>query len=177
MILGWAKLENAIIGDYTYISGTEIWWIISRFSNVEIGKFCSIAHNVEILTDDNHNTTHISTYPFKTIPVSPFFDENQKLQYKKVIIWNDVWIGSGVKIIGNVKIGDGAIIAAGAVVTKDVEPYSIVWWIPAKMIKKRFSDDCISYLQKLEWWNKDIEEIWKNLHFLQNWEWKIPWKK
>ena len=76
-----------------------------------------------------------------------------------IVIKNDVWIGSHVLLLEGITIGDGAIIAAGAVVTKDVPPYSIVGGVPAKIIKKRFDDDTIRQLLELDWWSKPIDEI------------------
>lgn len=102
------------------------------------------------------------------------FDESSK----KTIIGNDVWIGARAIILSGVKIGDGAIIAAGAVVTKDVEPYTIAGGVPAKPIRKRFTDEQIDALINLKWWDKDdmwmreyaamfshIEELIKGGHY------------
>ena len=72
-----------------------------------------------------------------------------------VVIGNDCWIGDGVSIIGGVKIGDGAVILAGAIVTKDIPPYAIVGGIPAQIIKYRYSEQDINFLLKFQWWNKD----------------------
>ncbi|MBU9735538.1 CatB-related O-acetyltransferase [Lachnospiraceae bacterium ASD5720] len=85
-----------------------------------------------------------------------------------VIIGNDVWIGDGAQIIGGHKIGDGAIVAAGAVVTKDVLPYSIVGGVPAKIIRFRFEKDDINYLMQLKWWDKDREWIEKHAAYFEN---------
>lgn len=80
----------------------------------------------------------------------------------KVVIGNDVWIGAYAKIVEGVRIGDGAVIAAGAVVTKDVPPYAIVGGVPAKIIKYRFEEKQIKQLLELKWWNKDI--AWLKTH-------------
>ena len=82
------------------------------------------------------------------------------------MIGNDVWIGQNVTIMPGVIIGDGAIIAANSTVVKSVEPYSIYGGNPAKFIKKRFSDEKIEFLLKLEWWNWSGEEIFDNLEIL-----------
>ena len=80
-------------------------------------------------------------------------------EIKKVSIGNDVWIGHNVIIVGNVTIGNGAVLAAGSVVTKDVPPYTIVGGVPAKEIKKRFSDSVIQEIEALKWWDKPEEEL------------------
>jgi len=85
-----------------------------------------------------------------------------------VFIGNDVWIGCDVTIIGGIKIGDGAIIAAGAVVTQDVEPYTIVGGVPAKPIRKRFSEEQIAFLQAFRWWDKDPKWLKENCADMQN---------
>lgn len=167
LICGWANINNCEIWEYSYISWSEAGWIQTRLLNVKIGKFCQIAHNVEII-NDSHFANRISTYPFFSSQNSPFQNNSNKTDklITETIIWNDVWICSNVKIIWNVKIWDGAIIAAGSIVVKDVEPYTIVWWVPTKVIKKRFSDDEIKKLLNLQWWNQDIEWIKKHLDFL-----------
>ena len=84
------------------------------------------------------------------------------------MIGNDVWIGYESLILAGVTVGDGAIIAARAVVTKDVPPYTIVGGVPAKPIRKRFDDDTIAALEKLRWWDWDEERIRENLSAIQN---------
>lgn len=178
MICWWAKLDFCEIGDYTYISWSEAGGISSRFKNVKIWKFCSIAHNVEVI-NNSHYTNHVSTYPFISSKNSPFYKCNINISDSietNTIIWNDVWIWAHVKIIWDIIIWDGAIIAAWSVVTKNIEPYTIVWWIPAKVIKKRFSDSFISYLLKLSWWDKEEKSIYSNLLFINSSEWWILWQ-
>lgn len=138
-----------------------------------IGKFCSIACGAKFLFNSaNHTQTSFSTYPF------PIFFEEWDLDIKNVatawdnkgdiIIGNDVWIGYEAVIMAGVTIGDGAIIGTRAVVTKDVPPYTIVGGVPAKPIRKRFSDETISFLLELKWWNWSIEKISQNIEAIKN---------
>ena len=136
-----------------------------------IGKFCSIACGAKFMMNSgNHTLKSLSTYTF---PI--FYEEwDETLKPKDawdnkgdIIIGNDVWIGYEAVIMSGVKIGDGAIIGTRAVVTKDVPPYTIVGGIPAKIIKKRFNDEVISCLLKLEWWDFTNEKIAKNISFIQ----------
>lgn len=148
--------KTKFIGDGTYICGdTCIDYCES------IGKYCSIARDVSIGVGE-HPTDWISTSPL-------FYNKNRRLvgetTYENsnvvggTIIGNDVWIGTKVVILKGVKIGNGAIIAAGAVVTKDVLPYSVVGGVPAKEIKKRFSDEIIEILESNNISNLEYREI------------------
>ena len=126
-----------------------------------IGKFCSIACGVKFLFNcANHTLKSLSTYTF------PLFYEDWDLE--KSDVGNDVWIGYEAVIMAGVHIGNGAIIAARAVVTKDVPPYTIVGGIPAKPIRKRFTDDTVQKLETLKWWNWSFEKIRQSLPYLTN---------
>ncbi|MDE5568740.1 MAG: CatB-related O-acetyltransferase, partial [Muribaculaceae bacterium] len=138
-----------------------------------IGKFCSIACGAKFIFNcANHTLKSFSTYTF------PLFFEEWDLPKSEVatawdnkgdiVIGNDVWIGYDAVIMAGVKIGDGAIIGARAVVTKDVEPYSIVGGVPAKEIRKRFAPDIIEKLQNLQWWNWSVERIKESIHDIQS---------
>lgn len=138
-----------------------------------IGKFCSIACGAKFLFNcANHTLKSLSTYTF------PLFYEEWGLDKTNVswawdnkgdiIIGNDVWIGYGAVIMAGVHIGDGAIIAACAVVTKDVPPYTIVGGIPAKEIRKRFDADIIERLLMLKWWECPVSKIKKNIPYIIN---------
>lgn len=169
---------NIIVGDYTYYDDFED---VGNFEkNVKyhfdfvgdkliIGKFCMIASDVTfIMNGGNHLTEATSAYPF-AIFGGAWQDAMQGKSYPTkgdTVIGNDVWIGHSATLMPGVKIGDGAIIATKAVVTKDVEPYTIVGGNPAKEIKKRFSEDIISKLLELQWWDWDIEKITQNVHKL-----------
>lgn len=135
--------------------------------NANIGKYCCIAQNVMTAYGSHPTKKWVSIHPafFSTAKQSGFtyvdkelYDEKQS----KIEIENDVWIGTGAMLLGGIKIGDGAVIAAGAVVTKDVKPYTIVGGVPAKEIRKRFDDEDIDFLLKLKWWDKS--EVWIKKH-------------
>ncbi|MCZ8197289.1 MAG: CatB-related O-acetyltransferase [Flavobacterium sp.] len=122
---------------------------------VIIGKYCQLGADIAIHAS-NHPTSFLTTY----INHNLFEGELKKnVQHNKIIIGNDVWIGHGAILLGNIKIGNGAIIAAGSVVTKDVENYSIVAGVPAKKIKMRFSESVISEIENLKWWDKPYSEL------------------
>ncbi len=125
--------------------------------NISIGKYCQIGADVAIHTT-NHPMNFMSTYINKNL----FNGElNTLKQTKNVSIGNDVWIGHNVIIVGEVKIGNGAILAAGSVITKDIAPYSIVAGVPAKPIKKRFSENIIQEIEALKWWDLSESELEK----------------
>jgi virginiamycin A acetyltransferase len=169
---------NIIVGDYTYYDDFED---VHNFEkNVRyhfdfvgdkliIGKFCMIASDVIfIMNGANHLTEAVTSYPFAI-----FGNGWQEAMKGKAyptkgdtIIGNDVWIGYRATIMAGVKVGDGAIIAANSVVTKDVEPYSIVGGNPAREIKKRFSDEQIKDLLEIKWWDWEVERITKNVQHL-----------
>lgn len=138
-----------------------------------IGKFCSIACGAKFLFNSaNHTFRSLSTYPF------PLFFEEWGLDKKKVtdswdnkgdiVIGNDVWIGYEAVVMAGVTIGDGAVIGARAVVTKDVLPYTIVGGIPARPIRKRFSEETISALLALKWWDWPKEKIAQKIEAIQS---------
>ncbi|KAA9013824.1 xenobiotic acyltransferase family protein [Niallia endozanthoxylica] len=152
------SIYNSKIGRYTYTGrNTHIW-------NAEIGAFNSISWNVGI-GGANHDyekvTTHAFLYSkdFEIIKEAPLYDRFQE----PCIIGNDVWIGCNAVICRDVIVGDGAVIAAGAVVTKNVEPYTIVAGVPARTLKKRFPDEIIQELQKCKWWKLGPDILSNNL--------------
>jgi virginiamycin A acetyltransferase len=154
------------IGKYTY--GLPKIFKIESNSQIQIGNFCSIANDVNIFLDGEHESKNISTYPFghfKKFKTKKKFITKSK---GKVTIGNDVWIGYRVTILSGVNIGDGAVIGACALVNKDVAPYTIVGGIPAKIIKKRFDDKTIKKLLKIKWWNWSDEKIQKNIETLHS---------
>ncbi len=170
--------HNAV-GNHTEISGSRlgIGSYITHNSSIrlaKIGRFCCVGENVKIGVGQHPSNTFVSTHPAfyslaKNIDVT--FAKEQKFQdhayldsEKKYVVevGNDVWIGSNALILDGIKIGDGAIVGAGAVVTKDVADYAIVGGVPAKLIRKRFSDEQIAFLKKMKWWEKDFNWIQNN---------------
>ena len=146
-------LDNAEMGFGSYINYN------TTLKNVVIGKFCCISWNVCLYGGSSHNYLAPSMYTaYHWKQIFGATSDTSSNDKAKATIGNDVWIGNGAIVINGVTIGDGAIIGAGAVVTKNVPPYSIVTGVPAKVIKKRFSDDVIDRLLKIQWWNwpKDI---------------------
>lgn len=167
-----------MVGDYTYYDDFEDVYNFEK--NVKyhfdfigdkliIGKFCMLASGVTfIMNGANHKMDGITAYPFNIFghgwrKVTPVLRD---LPFKDTVVENDVWIGTNATVMPGVRIGNGAIVAAHSVVTKDVAPYSIVGGNPAKEIRKRFSDEKINQLLEMAWWNWDIEKITENLHFL-----------
>ena len=183
-------LKNAItdssitVGDYTMYNDFvndprdfEKNNVLYRYpingDKLKVGKFCSIACGAKFLfTSANYTMHSISTYPF------PIFFEEWGLDVTNItsawdnkgdiVIGNDVWIGYEAIVLSGVTIGDGAIIGTRAVVTKDVPPYTIVGGIPAKPIRKRFSDEVISKLLELQWWNWPENRIKENIDVIQS---------
>ena len=175
---------NIIVGDYTIYNDFVHDPVMFEQNNVLynypinkdkliIGKFCSIACGVRFLFNSaNQTLSSLSTYTF------PLFYEEWDLKQQDVvnswdnkgdiIIGNDVWIGYEAVILSGVTVGDGAIIGTRAVVTKDVPPYTIVGGVPAKPIKKRFSEDTIVSLLKIKWWDWPKEKITNNLSAIQS---------
>ena len=120
---------------------------------ITIGKYCQFGADVA-LHATNHPISSMTTY----INNNLFQGELKGLKEEnEIVIGNDVWIGHGVIIVGNINIGNGAILAAGSVITKDVPPYTIVGGVPAKIIKKRFSNQIIQEIETLKWW--DLSEV------------------
>lgn len=169
---------NILIGEYTYYHDPEdaagfeknnVLYNWPEFGDrLIIGKFCSIACGARFLFNSaNHTLGSLANYTF------PLFFEEWELDRANVaaawdnkgdiVIGNDVWIGYEAVIMAGVRIGDGAVIAARAVVTRDVPPYTIVGGVPAKTIRPRFDDRTAARLLELQWWNWPVEKIRANL--------------
>lgn len=174
--------KGCVVGRYTY--GYEN--LLFRCPIAErIGRYCSINETARIW--DNHSLDTVSTHPFldnrlfctkedknkrdqliRQYGVHTHNSINELCEIRNnppIVIGNDVWIGANVVILPGVKIGDGAVLAAGAVVTKDVEPYAIVGGVPAKIIKYRYNKQIINSLLQIKWWDWSIEKIEENIEF------------
>lgn len=142
-----------VIGAYTY-GRPKVRFAVSG-SNLSIGRYCSIADGVEIMLGGNHRTEWVTTYPFPALP--RLWPESVGLDGSHVsrgdiVIGHDVWLGSQSLILSGVTIGHGAVVAARAVVTKDVPPYAIVAGNPARVVRYRMSEERIAALLRSEWW-------------------------
>ncbi len=158
---------DIVMGRYSYIRSPSVKIIASYKYKVSIGNFCSIASWVQIYSFNDHNYKKLTTYP----PVATWIILWDDIDlWADVNIWHDVWIGTNAIILPWVNIGTGAVIWAWSIVTKNIPPYAIVWWVPAKVIKYRFDEDIIKKLLLSEWWNWDIEKIRANynLEFIKN---------
>lgn len=128
-------------------------------STLKVGKFCSIAEEVKIFLGGNHRSDWVTTFPFSALWPSATHITGHPATRGDVVIGHDVWIGYGATILSGVTIGNGAVIGAFSVVAKDVPPYSVVVGNPAKVVKKRFTEDKIEILQELRWWDWDNEKL------------------
>lgn len=147
--------ELVNVGNYTY---GPIKFLSITGNKLIIGNYCSIASGVTFLAGLDHPTKFISTYPF----ISRFASGKDAISKGDILIDDDVWIGYGATILSGVHIHQGAVIAAGAVVTKDVPPYAVVGGVPAEIIKYRFSPDIIKKLLKIEYSKLEPKDIIKN---------------
>lgn len=176
--------ENITVGDYTmyndfvndpvqFEKNNVLYHYPINNDKLIIGKFCSIGCGAKFLFNSaNHTMKSLSSYPF------PLFFDEWGLDIKDVaqswdnkgdiIIGNDVWIGYEAVIMAGVTIGDGAVVATRSVVTKDVEPYTIVGGVPAKPIKKRFDDETVNSLVEIKWWDWDKEKIRENIEAIKS---------
>ncbi len=159
------RIGNSYLGRGTYIATGSV------IMGAKIGKFCSVGGNVRTGLGRHPSQVFVSTSPSFFSPnlqngisfvKNLLFEEHLYADKGKRYfceIGNDVWIGNNAMIMDGVKIGDGAVIAGGAVVTKDIEPYTIVGGVPARLIKKRFSEEQINKLLEIKWWDWNVEKL------------------
>ena len=176
------KNPNIVVGEYTYYDDPdgperfESQNVLYHYPFVGdkliIGKFCALARNVKfIMNGANHTISGHSTFPFFIFgggweSVTP---EPGDLPYKgDTIVGNDVWIGYDSLVMPGVKIGDGAIVASRSVVVQDVPAYSLVGGNPAKLIRLRFTEDVVSQLLEIRWWDWPADKITRNLKAITN---------
>lgn len=148
-------IENVYVGAKTYGELNVISF--DSKSKVLIGCYCSIAQNVRFIVDADHNIDTLSTYPFKVKALN--LVNAEAISKGDIIVGDDVWIGFGSTILSGVRIGQGAVIAAGALVTKDVPPYAVAGGVPAKVIKYRFNEKTIEKFLKFDFTQLDRETI------------------
>lgn len=164
-VYGHVQVTSSSMGDFSYIGR------YSRMIHADIGKFCSIAGETKI---------GIGTHTLDKISTSPIFTEAKngtkhswvKMSavnpFKRVTVGNDVWIGVRTMVMGGITIGDGAVIGAGSIVTKDIPPYAIAVGVPAKVIRYRFPQEQIDALLANPWWNLPEEQLRKRIELFQS---------
>jgi len=159
-----SDVTNSTMGRYSYIGS------YCSVINTNIGSFCSIADHC-VIGGAAHSLDWVSTSPVfnsgKNIMHKNFSESNFE-PFKNTVICNDVWIGSNSLIKSGVRIGNGAVVGMGSVVTKDVEPYTIVAGNPAKVIRKRFDSVTIEKLNKINWWNWENDKISEMATYFNN---------
>jgi len=147
---------DSSIGRGSYIGG-------GRVQSCNMGNFCSIGTRTRIGGLGRHPTNWISTHPAFFSPLEQagitFCEKSHFNELRRVDVGNDVWVGAGAMVLDGIKIGDGAIIAAGAVVTRDVEPYAIVGGVPARVIRYRYDAAAVALLLELCWWNWPLDKL------------------
>ncbi len=167
------NMDLVSVGKMTY--GQINVFQSNTYSCLHIGNFCSIADEVRFLVSADHDPTRISTYPFKAMCLTGELEATSK---GNIIVEDDVWIGIRAIILSGVRIGQGAIVAAGAVVTKDVPPYAVVGGVPAKVIRYRFPSEIIEELMKVDYSKLDkelvqnhVDDLYRELTDVKQIEW------
>ncbi|TBN00184.1 CatB-related O-acetyltransferase [Hyunsoonleella flava] len=175
-----AEVKNSILGyninisRYSFLNNSKIdnYSSVGRNTtilNAKIGKFCSISWNVTIGAT-SHDLNRLSTHAFSYISYYGFTKQDKRF-VEQTIIGHDVWIGANAIIMPGVKIGDGAVIGAASVVTKDVQDFEIVYGIPAKHRGYRFSEEAISKIKAMKWWDWSDSELRRKIEIF-----KIPFE-
>lgn len=163
-----SQMMNSV-GKHTYFGENQHVrrWVTN--GELHIGSYCSIADNVTYFLGGNHHTEWVTTYPLskiRNLPEGPYGPVDSTKG--DIVIGNDVWIGSHATIMSGVRVGDGAVIGAHSLVTKDVPPYTIVGGNPAKILKTRFDASTVTRLQKASWWNLEDSQIVKLAPLLES---------
>jgi len=166
-----ANLRSTSLGRMTYVAEA------SRIGFADIGAFSSIGPNVLLGGLGCHPVDRLSTHPAfysSRLQAGDTFSENDLFEeLPRVTVGSDVWIGAGSIVLDGVKIGNGAIIAAGAVVTKDVPPYAIVGGVPARLIRYRFDQETINALLEWRWWDLDNNQLQGLAPGFMNRDWNV----
>lgn len=177
---GHGNVNVLTLGTGSYIGRTEISFFEENFTppHVLIGRFCSLADEIYFSIGGNHHYKKVSSFPFDvTRMIEKIFIANnieaQILPYHRpnryqIIIGHDVWIGRGATVMGGVKIGNGAVIGAKAVVAKDIPPYAIAVGNPARVVKYRFDEETIKNFLAVKWWNWDLKKLGENLPLIMD---------
>lgn len=161
--------RTTLSGQVTVARYTSLWgpsiFVSGDGQGVEIGSFCSIAHHVS-LQEQFHNSQRTTTYFIERNLLCWPEPPEALISKGPIRIGHDVWIGAGAQVLSGVAIGDGAIVAAGAIVTRDVAPYAVVAGNPARLIRYRFGPDKIAQLLDMQWWHWSEERLRSEVAFL-----------
>lgn len=159
--------ERIVVGEYTYFDARITFGLWQQEDKIRIGKFCSLAKNITIFGGGEHITSRATTFPFVLLFAKNRPERLIDGKSKGVtVIGHDVWIGVGATIMSGVKIGNGAVIGAKAVVAKDIPDYAVAVGNPARVIRYRFKTETIERLLALGWWNWDLAKILANVNLL-----------
>lgn len=163
-----SKVANVQVGDYTYTADVVPELIAYLPTDIIIiGKFCSLANGAIIFGGGEHRSDWVSAYPFRVaFDMEGKNKDGHPASKGPTIVGNDVYIGYHAIILSGVKVGNGAIIGAGSVVTQNIPDYAIVGGNPARVIKMRMTDVQIADMLKIKWWDWPIEEIKKAIPYL-----------
>jgi len=129
-------------------------------AHVRVGAFCSIGPDVILMDGGDHRVDWVSTFPFRAALGLPgAYEDGHPRSRGGIEIGNDVWIGRGARVRSGVRVGDGAVIGAYSVVTRDVRPYAIVAGVPAREVRRRFGDAQVAALARIAWWDWPMDEV------------------
>lgn len=159
-------IAGSTIGDFTYIE------VGTRISAADVGRFCSIAPYAMIGLAEHPVERFVSTHPifYRRMPALSYdlVDRDHHQEISRTRIGNDVWIGAHACVRGGLEIGDGAVIGAGAVVTRDVPPYAIYAGVPARLVRYRFDPATIEFLLAFKWWERDLDWLREHIDELHD---------
>jgi virginiamycin A acetyltransferase len=153
--------QQPAMADFRIGEGSYGWPNVLAFGDkgLTIGRFCSIAKGVTILLKADHRIDWVTTYPFSELWPEASGHPGHPTTKGEIVIGHDVWIGQDAIIMSGVRIGNGAVVAAGSIVTSDVPAYGIVGGNPARLIRSRFSPEQVSALERIAWWDWPREKI------------------
>lgn len=155
------------VGRHTYGQVNVVHFAGDPPVQLQIGDYCSIADGVEFIVGGQHRLDWVSTYPFRVInDLDGAFEDGHPCSRGPIIIGNDVWIGRKATILSGVTVGDGACIAANAVVASDVRSYAVVAGLPAREVRRRFTDTQCDALVRAKWWDWPHDEVLRTVELL-----------
>ena len=157
------ELSRYDIGEWSYGGLKVLRW--RKSGNLKIGKYCSFAANTAIMLGGDHSTRNVSTFPFGVL-MGGVAEDAHAVTRGDVEIGHDVWVARDSMILSGVKIGDGAVVGAASLVTRDVPSYAVVAGNPAKIVRMRFTSEQIERLLRIQWWNWNDDLVKTHAHLL-----------